>query len=110
MGLKEQINNSIDNQLHEVDVHEWNIVIYIKQISLADRIKLYDYIDNNKDVKWTVMLLLYSIADKEGVRVFGDNDYDLLANKSAIVLDRLAGIAAQHNRLVKDSVDEAKKN
>lgn len=51
-------------------------------------------------------LLVLSIVDEKGERVFGDGDVAALGQKSALVLDRLFGVAQRLSGLGEDDVEK----
>ena len=101
----------IKDTVIKVNVPEWNLDVHIKEISLADRIKLFTFVDENKaSLNLSAMILIYSLSDSEGNRIFEESDCDILSSKSAKVLDRLANESGKLNCMLGNAIDDAKKN
>lgn len=112
MNLKDQIAQARDVKLQPVEVPEWGVTVYLKELTVGERLALYDVMtdDANKDRLLYVYAILYSVCDQDGNRAFGLEDYDLVANKNADVVLRIGKEAARHNKLIGDAIDDAKKN
>lgn len=79
---REQILNAKDYELVEVEVSEWGGTIFLKPISGTERAKLETY-DPTKDIDKIMMkLLVLSIVDEQGNRLFEEKDIEALGSKS----------------------------
>lgn len=112
MNLKELISGVKDYHLEAVAVPEWNTTVHLREVTVADRGKLFKLVDGKQmpDTELYAHVLLYCICDENGKRAFGDEDYDLLASKNAKVIRRLGTQAIELNLMTPDAVDDAKKN
>jgi hypothetical protein len=96
-----------DKNVIQVDVPEWGET-YIRQLSVAERLKFWTGLESVDHVG--VYLLLYCLCDRDGKRLYGDDDFNEIADRNAIVVDRVASVAGAHSHLTRNAVDEAKKN
>jgi hypothetical protein len=111
MGLKETITSARDFELLAVEVPEWGTTVHLKQLSVAERLALVDQIDGSPDGKLGVLALLHTLCEADGKLVFDPKtDYDLVAAKSARVVDRLSKLSSQLNKMQPGAVEAAKKN
>lgn len=112
MNLRDQIAAAKDTQLVPVEVPEWGCQIFIRELSLGDRLRLWDAIadEANKDKIHHVYTVIFCVTDEAGTPVFSLDDYDLVASKNHDVILRLGKHAAEVNKLLAGAVDDAKKN
>lgn len=110
MSLREYIESAQDLNITAVVVPEWKTTAYLRELTVGERQKLFDLVDVNPAGRLGVYVLLYTLCEKGGERVFGDEDYAVLASKNAKVVDRLGRLAMEHNAMLGGSVDTAKKN
>lgn len=101
-----------DLQIQAVDVPEWGGKVYIRGLRGRERDQYEESLlggaiggrisyDNAR-----AKLLVRCICDEHGERIFRDEDADVLGTKSAIVLDRLFGIASRISGLTPGDVEE----
>lgn len=109
---KESIFNANDIRISTVSVPEWGGELRIKSLSVAERDLLTDKIKNAGDsqAKISIGIVIMTVIDNNGNKVFSDSDYDALANKSAPVIERIALEALRINGLNPDAVEQAEKN
>ncbi len=115
MSLKEKILAAKDSRvLESAEVPEWNdATVFFRVMSGAERDAFEESIIVGGAVDMTnisAKLLVRTLADEQGNRIFGDHEADDLGKKSSIVLRRLYPIAQRVNGLSKDDVDELVKN
>jgi hypothetical protein len=117
---KELIARARDGNLTRVEIPEWADddgtpgVIYLRVMSGVDREAM--------EREWTATegiinkarekLLVKTVCDENGERLFGDTDDDLamLGTRNSDVLARLFTQSMKLNKLDKDSVENAAKN
>lgn len=113
MSIKDTILKAIDVQLHPVEVPEWNCTVYVRAMTGGERASFFrDYkqADRTDDTgKLIVTLLVKTLCDDQGKRIFADNEGELLAGKSGTVLERIWSEAVKANRLAPEDVADAKK-
>lgn len=112
MNLRELISEVKDYTLEAVPVPEWKTTVYLREITVAERVKLFAVLEGKSltDTPLCAHVLLYALCDQDGKRVFTDDDYDVLASKNAKVIKRLGTRAAEMNGMLSDAVEDAKKN
>lgn len=87
-----------------LEVREWGGEVYVRVMSAAEQTAL------SRDVKpeeLPVRLLLRTIVDEHGERLFTDEDYGELAGEDFPVILRVFSFAARLNGLSNKELDEA---
>lgn len=107
-NLRDLIQQARDVEVVPVDVPEWGCRVYLRQLSVRDRLALMQLVTDDNAGKLSVYCLLYTLCDEAGTLVFGSDDYDTLAAKNAKVVDRLGRRAAEINHMTGDAVEAAK--
>jgi|SRR5665213_1292476 len=112
--LKEQIIEAAGrNKGKTVAVKAWGVDAHIRVMSGTERdaFEAAIFTDGkmNKE-KFRSRLLVKTLADAEGKRVFDEADINQLSEMDSIELDRLYTLAAKTNALSKSDVDELTKN
>ena len=75
--------------------------VILRELNTQDTDKLRSKLGEDQNVnEFNIGLLLLSIVDENGVRVFGDDDFDKLSNASPRVINKLAGVALVLNGFV----------
>ena len=106
---KDQILSAEDLPLHKADVPEWGGELYIRGMDGKERdefdMELYsdskatddsDDLDDSNNTNMSFFrarLLVRCIRDVDGNRIFTNDEYELLANKSGAALERLFPLA-----------------
>jgi hypothetical protein len=72
-----------------VPVPEWNGEVYIKTLLGTERDQFEDAISDKKTRRTQEMLLVMTLCDENGKRLFDDKDVEALAEKSSLVTARL---------------------
>ena len=108
-----------DIQLETVYVPEWNMDVRVRGLTGSERdsweAAQFVFKKGAKDVEIQRdnirgRLLIYCLVDKEGNRLFNDDDAEELGKKSAAALDRLFAVAQQLCGLTNADVDDLVKN
>ncbi|MBA4189124.1 MAG: hypothetical protein C0467_14090 [Planctomycetaceae bacterium] len=117
MSLKQHILNYNDNAPIPCPVPEWETTVFIRRIKAGERaswLGKYEQAQATKsgeDMQACLLhLVLLCTVDEQGQQVFGPDDFNALADKSATAIDRLLVAAVKANGLHGESVNEAKKN
>lgn len=111
MSLRDQISSVKDYKLEPVKVPEWDTTVYLREITVAERSKLLAKFETPRtESDAYAHILLHSLCDENGTRVFSDDEFDTLASKNAKVIDRLSKQALKLNAINAEAVEDAKKN
>lgn len=92
---RDDIVKANDRKLIEVDVPEWGGSVFLGKMSLSDLLDFWgsnydeDGKPKKKDMDVMLDLLLRSLMDKNGGRLFEDTDRHILAAKDSEVLASL---------------------
>jgi hypothetical protein len=104
---REQILKTKDLKTQEVDVAEWGGSIIVKELSTRERLEFNDFVaelkkDNEEITPLTSLLamnklVILSVVDEFGDRIFMESDIDALSEKSTIILTNIATVAMKLN-------------
>jgi len=117
MDLRETILAFNDLPLEKVHVKQWKMDVYVRGLSAAERdqfeSEMFDVV--GKDVKMNkknlrARLVLLTICDDKGVRIFKDEDLAALGKKSGAALDRLFSVAQRLSGIGVSDVEEMVSN
>lgn len=114
-ALKEKIQAAQDVKSERIEVPEWGVALEIRTMKAIDRARLLrTCMDDKGSVigeKFQAGLIIASCFDPEtGEKVFSEDDYDLLMEKSAGAIEHLAGLAMNISGLNRESLSAAEKN
>lgn len=126
MDFRKAILSAKDLDLEPVEIPEWPYTredgseactFWLRRMTGAERDAFEEETYIIRDGKSQIVrqnlrarLLVRTLVDPEGNRIFQDGEAPLLGNKAAAVLVRLYDIAQQLNGLTKADVDELEKN
>ena len=107
-----------DRKLESVIVPEWNDAqVFIRTMGAYERAKYEAKLIENKDapmeekmVQIKVILVVLCCCDEQGNRLFSDDQFDAVANKSADAIDRLYDVINRVNLVTQSEVEEEKKD
>lgn len=112
--IKDKIFAAADRKRRKVDVPEWEAEIFVQSMTGTERARFKTLTEKlNKDgreAEADTWLVLYTATDEQGNRVFSDEDFARLNDKSASILTHIAKEALIVNGLLPESIEEAKKN
>ena len=108
MGLKDQILNSDDHEIKEIDVPAWGKV-YIRSLTAAERNELEVRATEKKLDNFRVTLVGLSLCDENGKQLFTRQEFAKLGAKSAASVGFVFDEAVSLNKIGKQDVDELKK-
>lgn len=93
--------------------------IYLKRLTANDRVEWLTYLTNKTEEKReeslrfaledSCRLLVKSLCDKDGKRIFEDAETDLIKEIDALTIDRLAGEVLRINGMGGEGKEELKK-
>lgn len=95
-----------DARLEKMAVPEWGGDVYIRVISGGDRDRFEDSYADQKLRAFRVRFLVLTLCDEKGDRLFADDQVDLLAKKSSVVINRVFEAAWKLNAFSQEAVDE----
>jgi len=99
-----------DLPLEEVYLKEWNGVIYIKPITLEDRIKWEGSVKPEDPSLSGLTLLIYSACDVNGNLIFTEEDIPKLKKKNATAVVKLLKVARRVSKLREKDIEDEIKN
>jgi hypothetical protein len=112
-NLRDLILAASDRQKEKAEVPEWGITVFITTMSGTERDAFEAEIVTLRGKKTDLnlkniraKLLVRTIVDESGQRIFSDADAGELGKKSASVLSRLYEIAQKINGLREEDVEE----
>ena len=108
---KDAIFGITDLEYTELDVPEWGGTIRLQSLTGADANAIGAM--SQKDVFTSdalVRLVIMSVVDAEGNKVFTDDNRDELNKRNAQVLIRIGQAALKLNGLSKEAIEDAAKN
>jgi hypothetical protein len=109
----DQILKVADAKTFEVEVPEWGGEVYIRVMSVGERdANELDWLSNkDKGVpNFRSKFLARVLSDKDGNRLFSDDQVKELKKKSGDVCDRLFKLAMRYNSVTEEDVEIAAGN
>lgn len=110
---REQILQAEDLGFEDVEVPEWGGTVRVRIMTGAERDAFEQSIvtRRGKDVNLNMVnirakLVATCLIDEKGDRLFTEKDVNILAQKSAVALDRVFGVAQRLNGLTEADVNE----
>jgi len=121
MEIRNQILEAMDQKLEKVEVDGWPVPVFIPDIGAATKYAWdeqllllpkedapdFDPLQFHKLKCW---LLVRSLCDENGKKIFEDDDEDLLKKKSNKIIENLFNKVAEKNILLPKDVDKLEKN
>ena len=108
---RDDIKQAMDLPSQIVHIDEWNGDVKVQAMCTRDRIAFEKKNAGSKSELDTMLfLIMYSCVDDNGVRLFNDDDYDLLASKSSNALFQLFQASIALSTLSKQGVEDIAKN
>lgn len=109
---RDDILNTDDLEKREVEVPRWNGSVYVRELTGRERDAFENEIltgdPNDPDVNTENLrarLLVRTLCDEDGERLFGDDEMDELAGKSGAVLSQLFEEAQDLNGMTADDME-----
>ena len=113
---REAIFKCDDMVTKELYIPEWDITVYVRSVTAAERDELEGrFLDQREDKKKKALRFrsMWAIActvDKDGNRIFKDGDVDTLGNKSGKAVGRIFNMAQELSGMTDKDVEELEKN
>lgn len=111
---KEAILGANDVEVREVEVPEWGGIICVRGMTGRERQKYEESLQGKKgqiNTRYALEKLVALCAvDKDGNRLFSDDDIAALSKKSAKALMRVAAVATELSGLTKEDMEEMVEN
>jgi hypothetical protein len=114
---RDQIQNASDVQRERVPVPEWGGDVLVQGLSAKDRDDYEATIlrMNGTDAKVNlanarVKLVVRTVIDEAGNKIFSAEDVNWLAQKSAAAIERVYAVASRLSGISKSDLDELTKN
>lgn len=114
---KESILQSNDRKTEVVDVPEWGGKVIVSSLTSVERDAFENELvtmmqEDGTDIPRTIRanLVVRSLVDEEGKRIFQDKDAAILGAKNASVVDRLFKVAQKLSGMSEKDVQEMVKN
>lgn len=113
--LLAKIKAADKQDLKEVDVPEWGIKVYIRQLTVGERDSLESEVYNNKATgnaldNMRSRFLARVMCDEKGKPLCKPNEFEQIANLSARPMERIFEAAQAHCRLDGDAIETTAKN
>lgn len=91
MSILDKAVEHFENQsVIEIEVPEWDAVIYSTPFTLAEQRKLYKFAQND-DIEFLARAVIMKATDKEGEKIFDLSDKQKMMNKvDPKILSRIA--------------------
>jgi hypothetical protein len=86
-----------------LDVPEWEGDVFIRTMSAREQMDLQNVSQNDMPIR----VMLATLVDEQGSRIFTDEDFDLLAGQPFPVIMRVFRACASHNGFSTKELDEA---
>lgn len=109
MLSKSDILSAEDRSIKTVDVPEWGGQVGIRVLSGAERSMFESLFEAKKDDLFKIRFVACSLCDAAGVRLFSNDEVEVLAEKSSRAIARLFDQCWDHSMLSPESVEEAGK-
>lgn len=119
MGLRDDILGVDDLSREEVKIPSWNLSqpVYVREMTAAERDEYEAYLLDNRgpDEKTNLRgvrarLVVLTLVDKDGNRIFADSDIDAVGRKGARSIEPIVEAAMKLNAMRKKDVEALAKN
>jgi hypothetical protein len=111
---KEQILSKSELKKQTVSVPEWGGEVCVSEMSGAARDQweqsLQERDGKNRLVSPRAKLVVATVVDEAGNRLFDDKDVEKVARLSANSLERICAVAQKLNRLLGEDLEDLRKN
>lgn len=114
---REMILSAGDLRHEKVEMPEWGGHVYVSSVSAADWMDFQDAAIKGKEdqgqsntAPWVGRMLVRTIVDEQGQRLFADEDAPILMRKPLTVINRLYRAADRLNDFSGRGLKEAEKN
>ena len=109
MTLRDRIAAAQDRPLSAVEVPEWDVTLYLRPMSLRERLDLATLFGQDGMVRFGP-LLARVLLDETGQRIWADDQVGEIEDRLPDVIRRLGEQAMAFHRLRPEDTDTAAKN
>ncbi len=113
MGLRDDILAADDLPTVAVEVSEWGVTVYVRSMTGTERDDYEIGLMETKDLplkeklhNMRAKLIVRTVVNEDGSRMFSDADIDLVGAKSAAALSKVAKAAQKLNGLTDEELNE----
>jgi hypothetical protein len=113
MLTREQILGASDLKTATVDVQEWGGIVSVRMLTSAERDSIAAILSDKSDdavSRFRHRLIVATMVDDSGARIFFDGEEQLLSGKSAAAIERVFTASARLNGLAAGAVEDAEGN
>lgn len=103
---KNQIDAAKDSKVVIVNVPEWGGEVGIRIVTGTERDAFETAYAEKKTHNFRARFLAYSLCDENGIRLYDDDDIELIGKKAATVVNRLFEEAWKVNAFTNEAVEE----
>lgn len=94
-----------DVRKEKIAVPEWGGDVFLRVLTGTDRDRFEESYSEQKMKAFRIRFLLLALCDEDGTRLFGDDEGDILGNKSSVVINRLFEAGWKLNAFTQEAVD-----
>ena len=113
MGLRDDILNIDDLPITAVEVPEWGVTVFVREMTGTERDVYESNLLEQKDLPMSkrlanmrAKLVVLCTVDSDGKRIFNDDDIEAVGHKSSAAVSRVAVVAQNLNALTDNHVEE----
>lgn len=115
MDLRKTALSKAELKREPIDIPEWGDGFYIRVMSAGERDAMEaSAVDGDAasllQSHWRSKLVMYTLCDDQGNRIFTDGDLDLICGMDGNLIARIAGESMALNQIAADAVSELEKN
>ncbi|APW60487.1 hypothetical protein [Paludisphaera borealis] len=97
-------------EVKEVQVPALGDAVYVKQLTVGEMNRLHIESSKEGGLNFSMYLIVTSVCDADGVRVFNDDDVDRVSGLPTQVFTDVLKAAVAVNKLSEDDVKDLEKN
>lgn len=113
MQLRDKILGADDLKREKVEVPEWGMTLYVREMTGSERDQYEVGLIEKKDLPMSqrlenmrARLVVLCVVDDKGNRVFSDEDIEAVGGKNAQALTRLTDAAQVINKLSDEAIEK----
>ena len=95
-----------DVRKEKTAVPEWGGDVFLRVLTGTDRDRFEESYSEQKMKAFRIRFLLLALCDEAGKRLFGDDEGEILGNKSSVVINRLFEAGWKLNAFTQEAVDD----
>jgi hypothetical protein len=94
-----------DVRKEKFPVPEWGGDVFLRVLTGTDRDRFEESYSEQKMKAFRIRFLLLALCDEAGKRLFGDDESEILGDKSSVVINRLFEAGWKLNAFTQEAVD-----